>query len=152
VEPLSPNMVTICRFYELHIDPQPIFAALNGTFEDIAHAELAADLRNIDLFSLVGEGRAATNNQQFIEARQVGGQALSNAIDEIFLFGIPAHVREGQNDDGKSWRLGLRSSSRQRCQNAGSCPSLACRPVLSGPPHVERANGTSNVLESKITQ
>jgi hypothetical protein len=48
---------------ELHIDAYTAAAALHRTFKDVAHVQLAADLLQIGMFSLVSEGRIATNHE-----------------------------------------------------------------------------------------
>ena len=49
--------------------------------------------------------RAITNAPA--HAREIGGQALRDAVDEIFLLRIAADIGEGQHHDGEVRRPGL---------------------------------------------
>jgi hypothetical protein len=51
------------------------------------------------VLALKCERRVAPDYEGASEARQIGRQAFGDAVDEIVLFGIAAHVREGQDDD-----------------------------------------------------
>jgi hypothetical protein len=59
------------------------------------------------MFSLVGECGIASDHERTGDARQVGGQALRHAIDEILLFRIAADVCKGENYNGETWSTGL---------------------------------------------
>ena len=91
------------RVDELDVDAQPIAGALNAALQHITHVQLAPDLLQIDVFSLVGEGSVAPDHERPGDAREIGGQALRHAIDEVFLLGIAAEIGEGQDDDGETW-------------------------------------------------
>ena len=91
------------RVDELDIDAQPIAGALNAALQHITHVQLAPDLLQIDMFSLVGESSVAPDHERAGDAREIGGQALRHAIDEILLLWIAADVGEGQNHDGEAW-------------------------------------------------
>jgi hypothetical protein len=49
-------VIASCSVDKLCIDTHPIAAALHGAFKHIAHAKVVADLLQIDMLSLVGEG------------------------------------------------------------------------------------------------
>jgi hypothetical protein len=133
VEALGPEMVAALGVDELRTDAHPVAAALHGTFQHIAHAEFAADLPEIDMLSLVGEGRVATDHQHAAHARQVGGQAFGHAIDEIFLLGIATYVCEGQHPQ---WKVaaGLTSPVRLHLALRVQIPSKALELPLANPP------------------
>ena len=114
VEALGPEVTTGRSVDKLRIDTHPIAATLHGAFEHIPHAEFKADLLQIDMLSLVGEGRVATNSQRTAHARQVGGQAFGHAIDKVFQLGIAAYVREGQNHNGAGLLSPMRPASAVR--------------------------------------
>ena len=98
VEALGPEMRSGLGLDQLHVDAHAASAALHAAFEDVAHVELAPDLFEIDGPALVGEGRAPADDERARDAREVGGQALGDAVDEILLLGIAADVGEGQDD------------------------------------------------------
>ena len=104
VEALGPEMIAGLGIDELDVDAHAVAAALHRAFEDIAHVQFAADLLQIDGLALVGEGGVAPDDERAGDAREVGGQALGHAIDEIFLLGIAADIGEGENDDGETRR------------------------------------------------
>jgi hypothetical protein len=54
--------------------------------------QLASDLLQIDMFYLVREGNVASDNERTGDARQVGGQALRPAIDEVFPLSATAET------------------------------------------------------------
>ena len=76
-----------------------IAAALHAAFEHVAHVEFATDLLEVDRLALVGEGSVARDDKRAANARQIGGQALGHAVDEIFLFRIAADIGERQDDN-----------------------------------------------------
>src|SRR5215471_15885573 len=48
IEPFDPQMPAAFGIDELSVEAEPITRVLHAAFEDIAHAELAADLAGID--------------------------------------------------------------------------------------------------------
>ena len=105
VEPLRPEMVAALGVDELDIDAHPGAGALNAALEDIANVQLAPDLLQIDALALVGESRVAPDHEGAGDARQIGGQALGDAIDEIVLLRVAADIGERQDDDREARRL-----------------------------------------------
>jgi hypothetical protein len=91
-----PSAIAGLRVDELDVHTHPIAAALNASFQHIAHVQFAADLPHIEGLALVGEGGVARDHKGTRNAREIGGQALGHAIDEVVLLGITAQVRERQ--------------------------------------------------------
>ena len=77
----------------------PAFA--DATFQDVTNAQLATDLPDVRRFALVGEGRVARDDEQRFEARQRRDDVLDDAVGEVLLLGIAAHVLERQHRDGR---------------------------------------------------
>src|SRR6516225_9402645 len=50
-------------------------------------------------FALVDEGGIARDDEEAADARKSGRDVLDHAVGEILLFGIAAHIREGQDSD-----------------------------------------------------
>src|SRR5260370_37209477 len=71
-------------------------AATCAAFDEIGVAEILADLRRVLRLALVGEGRIARDHGKPAPVGQRGDDVLGEAIDEIFLGRIAAHVCEGQ--------------------------------------------------------
>ena len=69
-------------FDELHVDAHAVFRALHAAFEYVAHVEFSSDLLEIDRLALVGEGRRAADDEGAGDAREVGDQALGQAIGQ----------------------------------------------------------------------
>ena len=66
----------------------------------IAHPHLPAHVLHLDRFAFVGERRVAGDDKQAGDAGEVSGDVFGDAVAEILLLGIFAHVDEGQHDDG----------------------------------------------------
>ena len=98
VEPVGPDMRAGLRLDQLHVDPHALAAALDAALEHVAHVEVAPDLANVDWLAPIGEGRVPGDDEGARDARQVGGQAIGDAVDEIFLLGAAAEIGEGEHD------------------------------------------------------
>ena len=81
-------MIAGLRIDKLHVHAHAITAALHRTLKDVTHVQLAPDLLQIDMFSLVREGRVAADHERATDPRQIRGQALGDAVDEILLLRI----------------------------------------------------------------
>jgi hypothetical protein len=66
------------------------------------HIQLAANLFHVERLALVSEGRVARDHERAGDAREVGGQALGHAVDEIFLLGVAAQIGEWQHNNGQT--------------------------------------------------
>ena len=81
--------------YELDVHAHAVAIALHRAFEHIADTEFSADRLGGDVFVLVGEGPGPGDNETAADGREVGGEILGNAIDEIILAWIAREVRKG---------------------------------------------------------
>ena len=90
---------------ELDVDAHSAACALNAALENIADVQLAADLFHIAASALVVERSVARDHEGAPNAREIGGQTLADAVDEIVLLRVAGQVGEGQNDDGEARRL-----------------------------------------------
>ena len=90
---------------------KPLAGAAHAAFEHVAHAELARDLLHVDRAVLVDECRVARDDEQPADAGQAGDQVFRNAVGEILLIRIVAHVGERQHRDrgtvGQRQRAGV---------------------------------------------
>src|SRR3546814_18438640 len=75
-----------------------------SAFQDRAHAELAGGGGDVDLLALEVERRRARGH---LELRQLGQQVedlLGDAVAEVLVLGVAAHVDERQHGDGPADR------------------------------------------------
>ena len=62
---LRPEVSAALGFNELDVDPYLATGSSHTAFENIAHAELAAGLRHVNGFGLIGECRVAGDHEAF---------------------------------------------------------------------------------------
>ena len=73
---------------KLDIDAHAIAAALHRAFEYVAHPKFPADLLHVGMFAFVSESRVAGDHERARDTREVGGQALGHAVNEILLLRV----------------------------------------------------------------
>jgi len=71
----------------------------HAAFQHVGHAELARHLRNPHILVLEGERRIARDHGQRRDLAEIGDDVFADAIAEIFLLDVSAHIGEGQNAD-----------------------------------------------------
>ncbi len=96
---VGPDVDAGRRVDQLRRDTQSSAGLPHTTFQDVADAELLANLLDAHRLALVGEGRVSRDDEKGADTRQRRGDLLHHAVREIFLFGIAAHVLEGQHGD-----------------------------------------------------
>src|SRR3546814_487330 len=99
VVPLGPEMAARLAVDQLRGDADAGASLAHAAFQHVAHAELAADVLNVDGAPPVDEGGVAGDDEQARDLRQIGDNVLGDAVAEIGLLGITAHIVERQNDD-----------------------------------------------------
>src|SRR5580700_3237161 len=82
---------------ELRIESHPLARVLYAAFEDVSHAELAADLAGMDRFALIGKAGAARDHEDTRTTRQISCQRFGDAIDKRIVLRIAADVEKRQN-------------------------------------------------------
>ena len=115
VEPLRPEMIAALGVDELDVHPDAVGRALDAAFEHVAHVEFAPDLFEIDGLALVAESGVSPDHPHPAHLREVGRQALGDAVDEIVLLRIAPDIGEGKNHDRKArrpWLCGFGSELR----------------------------------------
>ena len=70
------------------------------------HAECAADRREVFVLSLVGERRRARGDAERLHLRERHDDVVGDAVAEILVVRIAAHVRERQHRDRRRRRRG----------------------------------------------
>src|SRR6266446_5729140 len=116
VKTLRPEVVAGFGVDQLHVHPKAVSRTLHRALEYIPDVQLTSQLLYVNGSALEGERGVACNHERAIDARQVRGEALGHAIDEVVLLGIAAHVRERQYHNGK-----MRCRSRAGGNAAAPC-------------------------------
>ena len=101
---LGPDVMPIGCVDELRGDANAVPGFAHAAFEHVAHAKFAADLAHVDRLALVGERRVARDDEQPARSRQRRDDILGDAVGEILLLRIAAHVLEGQHRDRRLGR------------------------------------------------
>ena len=96
---LGPQMAVGVDVVELRGDAHAIADLAHAAFEHVAHAEVGGDLPQVYRFALVHERRVARDDEEPAQLRQRRDDVLADAVGEIFLFGIAAHVGEWEHRD-----------------------------------------------------
>ncbi|MEI9888514.1 MAG: hypothetical protein WDN08_18840 [Rhizomicrobium sp.] len=91
---------------ELRRDAHAVARLAHAAFEHMAHFQLARDLEDIDMPALEGEGGVACDDRQRRDLAEVGDDVLADAVGEVFLLGVAAHIGEGQDADRQLVRRG----------------------------------------------
>ena len=98
---LGPDVPVGLGIDQLHGDSDTVAGFANAPLDDIVNSELARDVLDLDRPALVHERRVSGDNQEIAEPGQLGDDVLGEAVDEELLFGIAAHVDEGQHHQGR---------------------------------------------------
>ncbi len=152
---LGPEMMAAGGVDELRRDPDTIAAATCAAFDEIGGAEILADLRRVLRLALVGEGRIARDHGKPAPVGQRGDDVLGEAIDEIFLGRIAAHVVEGQHRNSRPGGEGHGGLVGQGQRSIGGLRGRRDRrglPICRVPSHPERLNGPFDVLERETPE
>jgi hypothetical protein len=107
---------------QLRRDPNAIAAPANAALENISDAELLRRLADIDRTPFVDEAGIAGDHPQPCDFRQGGDDILDQAVAEILLLRIAAHVLEWQYNDGgfDRKRRGVRPARSLTCKRSDS--------------------------------
>jgi hypothetical protein len=84
---------------QLRRDPDSVAALANAALQNVSHTQLFRRVANIDRAPFVNEGGIARDDPKSSQLRQGGDDVLDQAIAEIVLLGIAAHVLERQHRD-----------------------------------------------------
>ena len=101
IESLGPEMAARRGIDQLGGYANPVSRLPDAALEDIADLQLAGELVDLHGLALEVEGRVAGNDEDRRNLGEVGDDVLGDAVAEIFLLRIAAHIREGQDEDGR---------------------------------------------------
>ena len=85
---------------QLRGDPHLLVGFLHTAFQHVAHAHLLPHVLHLHRLAFVGEGRVAGDDKEAGDPGEVAGEHFGDAVAEVLLLGVFAHVDEGQHDDG----------------------------------------------------
>src|SRR5216683_7148765 len=111
----SPYVIARGRIHQLSRDAHLVVGPAYTSFQYVLHPQLLADILHFYRFALVGEGGGPGDNEEVRESGERGGQIIGDAVAEIFLLAIPAHVGEGQH--GNRGLVGQWERGRLRRRN-----------------------------------
>jgi aerobic carbon-monoxide dehydrogenase large subunit len=121
IKSLGPDLGVGLRIDQLSIYANMVVRAVDATLQQIANAEVGADLLGIDKLSFVAERRAATGDCQARNVgRQIGGEIVDDAVSEVILRGIATEIRKrhDRNRQPSARRPGRRRSQQLRGDGA----------------------------------
>ena len=98
---LRPQMPAGLAVDQLCDDPDAPARLADAPLQHVAYAQLFAQLLQLHGRTLVGERRIARGHIQARDPGEVGDEILGNAVAEVLLLRIAAHVDERQDHDGR---------------------------------------------------
>ena len=124
---IGPDVMPVGGVDQLRVDADPVPGFPHAAFKHVTDTKLAPHLPNVDRLALVGEGRIARDDEQPSQSGQRCDDILGDAIRKILLFGIAAHVLEGEHCD--RWLAGQCERCCRDCRFLiGSKPIDSYRP------------------------
>ena len=129
------------RVDELGGDPDPSARFAHAPLEDVAHAEALTDLAEVDVLALEGEGGIAGDHEKPRKLRERGDDVLRDAVGEIFLLRVAAHVVERQHGDRGRRASGERGAGFSTPDGSLASPAREARLAS------EYAHRLGNILE-----
>ena len=137
---LGPDVLVLWRIDELGGHPHAVVDFAYAAFDDVLAAELARDRPRVDLAALVGGGGLAGHDLEARQRLQPRRQVLDDAVGEVLLRRIVAHIREGQDDDRAGLDAGRQTGRGRRCRTAVADDrrNSTRAPARSGNPSISR--------------
>ena len=99
VEPFGPQVIARRSVDELRGDPHALPGLSDAALQHVADIQLAGDFTDGYRPPLERERRVAGDHAERRNLGEVGGDVLADAVAEVFLFRIAAHVLERQDAD-----------------------------------------------------
>src|SRR5262249_34404618 len=133
---LGPDMTVFDSIDQLRRDSNPAGHLAHATFDDISDVQLAGDDASTDRLPLKSKGCVPLQYVQGVHLGQIGDNVLGDAVAEVFLLRIAAHVGERKDGD-----CGIAGNSLVQGAGGGG---VERQPV--------GANGLANVLQALRTE
>src|SRR5437016_1861989 len=80
---LRPKMRVVLGIDELDMDTHPIACFAHRDFENVGHAKLSSDFRNVFRGTLESLGRGARDDLEIADPREPGQDFLLNSISKV---------------------------------------------------------------------
>ena len=97
---LRPDVASGCDVVELRRDAHTVAVLTHAAFDYVTDSELLPDLLDVDGLALKSKRRVARDDEEPTQLGKGGDEVLADAVREILLLRIVAHVDEGQHCDG----------------------------------------------------
>ena len=118
---LGPELLVGGRIDQLRYDAQPRGGAPHAPLDDVGRSELRADLRDGLVTLLVAHDGGSRDGLEASNLRELRDDVLGDAIDEVLVFRIGAHVLEWQHGDEL---LTILASLERRDRDGGAAHSV----------------------------
>src|SRR4051794_2451528 len=92
------------RVNQLSGDANLAASFADAALKDISHAQFTAHLANVRRCPFVYEARVPGDHEELLRPRQRGDDVLDDAVGEVLLLRVAAHVLERQYSD--RWLIG----------------------------------------------
>ena len=99
LEAVGPKVCPGLGVDELRVHAHPVLVALHGAFENVANAELLADLLGVDALAFESESGIAGDDETALDPRKFSREVLRDAVGEIVLRRIAGEIGERQHDE-----------------------------------------------------
>src|SRR5206468_803247 len=103
-EPFGPYVTAGLAMNQLGRDSHLVPGLADAALKDVGDAKFSRDLADIHRLPLECESRVAGNHFQGRDFRQVGRDIFADAIAEVTLLGVAAHVLEWKHAHGNRTR------------------------------------------------
>ncbi len=144
IEVFRPDVVAGDGIDQLGRHPHASLRLANTAFKDRTHVEFSADRGYVDIGAFEGEGRSPRGNLELDDLGQRLQQLFREAVGEVLVFGIAAHVGKREHRNRMRRRVkrrgGLLSGSGAPALVVPECPAdQQQQRNSSGEPHGPRA-------------
>ena len=139
---------------QLSRDANAVPGSPDAAFENVTHAQLAADLLHVHRLAPVGEARVAGDDEDPLDPRQAGDDVVDHAVGEVVLLGIAAQIGERQHRDRRLVRQ-RQARSRARSRNTdgtGDCIVAGISRLANQRPQVPLARDALELLQASIAE
>ena len=94
---LGPQIPARGRVGQLRRDPDPVPGPADAALEDVAGTQPGTHLPRVRARALEGEGGLAGSHEEPGDLGEIGDEVVGDAVAEVFLVRIAAHVHERQH-------------------------------------------------------
>src|SRR3984885_14638784 len=106
----GPDMGAALGLYQLHDNPDAVAGLLHAAFEAIGDAQFVANVAHIPRPAFVGKRGVPRDQQKRAYSRKRPGDRFDDAISQILLIVLAAHIVKGKH--GNRWLVGKRQRHR----------------------------------------